>query len=461
MKFLRHQTDALVLAREKPRYLFQWACGAGKTIAALAICADQPMKTLVVCPKSVMRTAWCEDAKHFSLNVKCLWAQSRRKRFDLIRSDWDVGVCNFDFFRVNVNELAAIGVQRLIIDESSFVRNPKAKLTIAAMKFADRMKSVYLLSASPSPKDGSGYWSQLRMIDPGNWSPSFWGFVNRYLVPIKKKFGGKEIIAGWRWNSLNKPDFDARLKAVCWSLTKEECVDLPGQVNQVLEVELGDEELAAYIAAEKELRLLSNDGEWKRIKQEATLTKCRQLTGGACLVDGVPTMFGDAKLRTLIEKVNEIGAPVVVWAEFRHSIDRVARSLEAEGLRVGVIDGRTSDDAALTVAMFADGRMDVVVAHPAAAGHGTNGLQKKASYAIFYELSFDSDKHHQARDRIHRIGMGDRPATYIYLLCPKTVDQAMYRVVMHRMSEQAAMAELLKRDTGKKVEESFTFALDN
>ena len=64
MNLMQHQREAVKVSRQRNRFGFFWQPGTGKTIAILAILEDErqrlgrPLRTLVICPKCVMRAAW-------------------------------------------------------------------------------------------------------------------------------------------------------------------------------------------------------------------------------------------------------------------------------------------------------------------------------------------------------------------------------------------------------------------
>src|SRR5688500_10760585 len=114
---MAHQLRAVQLAQRHPRYAFFWEPGAGKTIAVLAIVDDsraqgRPLKTLVLAPKSILRAAWANDAKHFPrLRTVVCWSAKPAERRRLIASGADVLVTNYETFRKHAADFLAAGVR--------------------------------------------------------------------------------------------------------------------------------------------------------------------------------------------------------------------------------------------------------------------------------------------------------------------------------------------------------------
>lgn len=448
VRLYAHQQRLVERLREQPRLYAAWACGTGKTIGVLAACADRPMRTLVVAPLTTLHSAWAADAVNFpGMDLLVIRAPSRAARARMIAGEWDVAVTNFETFKLHAGDFLNAGVRRLVIDEAAKVKNREARVSQVAAAFADKMESVVALSGYPAPQGYIDWWSQMRAVDQSVLGRDFFRFAYAYGYPEKKKVrrGGvtREVIAGWGQSDTQREKLTAALAGSVWAMRKEDALDLPPQVDSVRLIDL-DGARAVYDAVKEELSLCLAGEKPDRIKAEACLIKLRQITGGGVYQDGQYRECGFSKIDALREIVSEEipGEPVVVWCEFTGEIDRVTATL-AEFGKAEVLDGRTSADAAGIVGRFASGATKYLVAHPAAAGHGTNGMQRACSYAVYFALGFDSDRYVQSRDRIHRSGMVGRPATYIHLVARDTVDEAALRALRSKKKAvETVMAEV-------------------
>ena len=443
MKLMRHQQRTVEVARKHPRYGWFFDCGTGKTISMLAVCDDRPMRTLVIYPKSIMRTAWQRDAQNFpNIRLVVAWSTKRRERLDLLKSDADIVVTNFDTFRNCFKEICAAGFQRFIIDESSAVKNFKAKLSQCAIEFSDRMKEVYLLSGTPAPNNETEYWSQFRCIDRNIFGISYYRFANLYFHEIKRTYGQDTYTVGWRLRSNREEQFRTELASRSWSLRKEDAVDLPEQTDIIRDVELSAPERSHYKKMFDDLRI-ELDGETHIANVNAKTMKLRQITGGNIYVGGEPNPVGKSKLDELASVLDEIGnRKVVIWAEFTADIDRIAE-LVSDRAKYVVLDGRTKD-AASCVERFQDvPDVQYAICQPQSAGHGIT--LTAANYAVYYSMSFSYEYHKQSRDRIHRTGQ-KHPCTYIYLCASNTIDTHIMDVVHRKKDAHEAIMELLSHE---------------
>lgn len=451
-KLMAHQAQAVAIARQHRRYGFFWSCGTGKTIAVYGILDDERERvskvdgTLVLCPKSVMRAAWLADAQYFpGLRVEVCWKSSRTKRAQQIREcTADVLVTNFETFCRHIDDFRAADIQRLVVDESSRLKNHKAKITKAVIDFSADVESCYVLSGTPAPNCATEYWGQLRAIAPTlfidrNGRPeNFWQWAQTYFTPIKRCCNDRTFIERWEPKADKYPEFLERLASVSWSLSKEEAVDLPAQTDGVREVLLSPIEREAYRMAAQELLVADN-----AIAREARLMKLRQLTGGFAYADDAIFETGTSKLDMLAGLLEELGKEsVVIWCEFRHDVDRIHQQLGESN--VGVIDGRTKN-AANVVEAFQRGDFQYLVCQPAAAGHGIT--LTRAAYAIYYAHGFSLELFEQTRDRLHRKGQ-TRPVTYFHLEARDTCDEDILAALQKKHSRSELIKRVLKRAAG-------------
>lgn len=455
MKLFSHQSVCVALAREKPRWIFILDCGTGKTLMSLAVCDERRMKTLVLAPKAIVESAWCGDARHFpDLRVVPMLADTKHKASLILTGDWDVLVTNYDQFKAHAADFAAAGVRRLVVDEASKIKTPEAAISKKVIAFADRMAEVYLLSANPAPNGSHELWAAMRAVGATARTPISWLYRTHYPVKERTRVRGgqfKDVVKGWKQTEQQRLELQAALRGCATVLHKADCLDLPPQLDRIVRVRLTPPEAVAYRAAQDELRIIIEDESVASVKAGAALTKLRQIVGGAVLVGGECREIGTSKLDALAEVLDEIGPqPVVIWTQFIHERERIERLLVERKETYGIIDGSTSSAAGLTAAMFQDGRLQRLLAHPQAAGHGIT--LHAASHAVYFSLDFSHDGHKQSRDRIHRAGMKDTPATYSYLLAElpgdgddrRTVDDAMWRTLQNKARAADGMALALR-----------------
>lgn len=462
MKLFHHQQQ---FADNPPaRVMLNWEMGTGKSMAVLAAIdgerlSGRRLKTLIVAPKSVLRSAWLRDAQNFpALKVVLVSGQNKKiRREQIYTPNADILVTNFEIFKIHKNDFASAycGIWRLVIDESSKIKACRAmgrvsEIAKTAIEFSDRTQSVWLLSGTPAPNSEVEWYNQLRCLDMGLSGRDSFGFAHTWCYPNKRTIrvgkATKDIITGWNMRPDMREKFAEMLKKRVWTIRASECIDLPEETEIIHEVVMNAAEANAYVAAMNQLVIDLGGGEVSSINPISKTMKLRQITGGGVRVDGHAYKISKglgSKMATLLELIEEIGGKAVVWAEFTHEIEEIRAQLEKKNIKVGVINGWASaNERAEIIDNFQNTDLvQVVVAHAAAAGHGVT--LTAARHNIFYSIGWVPENHEQSRKRIHRIGQR-WPVEHHYLISPNTVDQKVLDVVKRKKSAAEAITELLK-----------------
>lgn len=437
MQLMHHQAIAPEkTAASNGRLFLYHDMGTGKTITILNICQARPMRTLVVCPLSIVSNAWLADAAYFpNMRVLSCRAKSKPERKRIILSgDYDIICANPEMVKIHEADFAAAGIARVVVDESSMMKNYRSAITQCLLRIVDKKREVYLLSGTPALNGPDEWWAQLKAVAPIR--DNYWQFCSRYFIPQKITINGRECIKGWKLRPTGDPareSFERILKAHVWSIRKEDVLDLPGEMDVMRCFDLSPEEREHYDRLETELSTIW-EGEEINVKAQAILMKLRQVTGGGMLHGESHIRFGQSKLDELSEVLEETGdKPVVIWCAFRADIDAV---IERLGPRAHILDGRIPDSQRQDSIRRFGQDVRYLVCHPKAVGHGITLVQ--SSYDVFYSLHYSSELYHQARGRIYRKGQKN-VCTHIHLCARDTADIRVLKVLQRNGTAAEAM----------------------
>ena len=155
-------------ALERRRTFIADEQGLGKTVQALATLElDDAFPAAVVCPAS-MKLTW-ERETHIWLPNRTVAVLDGRTG-DTWSGDAakaDIVVFNYDILEAHLAELAARGLRALILDESHYVKNPRARRTKAALELAERLPADALrlgLTGTPILNRPEELVAQLRVL---------------------------------------------------------------------------------------------------------------------------------------------------------------------------------------------------------------------------------------------------------------------------------------------------------
>lgn len=463
-----HQAEEVAKLRVRKRHLTHFDMGLGKTIIVLYHCNEVQMPTVVLAPATTLHTAWKEDAKHFpgiDLRVARGSLEQRAKRIAKPLPN-TVTVTTHESFRRDSLLYLKGGYKRMVVDEASKLRGTigHANVTImAAISVAEKCDRVILLTGKLCPNGTWEVFWPFRVMFPEVFGRSYWAFANRYFVPEEKivekydrltnrRVKEKHVI-GFKLMDSNRAEYINKLSSHSTVLKKRDVLTLPPEIDIIHNIEMEKVTLSTYNEMQDSLTIAMNSGEQRAFKAAAALRKLQQLCGGVVKMDDEYVDVHRQKLEWLCDDfIEEVGyqTPILIWTEHRAVGDVVIAEL---GQRFGPecvasMRGGEGSKAGQTVADFQAGKIRYIVAHPGAAGHGTNGLQKVCSHAVYYELSFSADQHEQTRGRLSRTGMVDRSTIFTYPLLVRpgddpepSVDQTMLFVLRKK---GRASEEILK-----------------
>lgn len=414
----KYQKEVVNKALNNEGYGLFLDTGCGKTICGLEI-AKHLGKTLILCPLSVIETAWVEDCNNFypDLAIINCWGNSKQERIKLLNTNADVYVMNYESFKILKYEITKIDFKCMIVDESSVMKNMKSQITTDIMSMIDIIPRRFVLSGTPSPNSNLELFPQIKFVQPDLFGVSYLGWQATYFT--------QDLTNPHYWYQTdeNKEKLFSRLSEGSVFLKKEDCVDLPPKVFEVKRFELGKEQKKYYDDMVQDIK--DNINEWSKFEFTAKLMKLREIVSGFVInKDGSITDFETNKDKLLEPAFEEMGdKPVIIWCQFQHEIDTLAEKYN------GVALTSKTKDRDTIIRQFKNGEIKRLFTHPKLLGKGLTFVN--CTYNIYYSLSFSYEEYRQSQDRIHRIGQ-DNKCTYIILQGKNTIDEKIYNCLKRK-----------------------------
>ena len=141
MQLFKHQKEGFRLGMLGSRAFF-WECGTGKSCMGLKLIQWHKLKgrgpALVICPLSIIESAWIEDCEKFTpdLSIVSLWSKKSSERYKRLLEQHDVYVANYETFKSLYEQIVNKGFEIIIVDESSKMKDPRSQITKAIMSLA-------------------------------------------------------------------------------------------------------------------------------------------------------------------------------------------------------------------------------------------------------------------------------------------------------------------------------------
>lgn len=417
--FLReYQRKIVIDSLNKNSYAIFADTGLGKTIMGLEI-ANNFNKTLIICPLSIIDTAWIEDCKKFYPNktIINLWEKSKTKRIEKLKQDGDIYVINFEGVKLIYNDLIDFGFDCCIIDESSKMRNLKSQITTTLLSLKEHVKNRYILSGCPTPNHNSEIFPQMKFINEDIFGVNYYGFLAKYF--------SQDMQNPHRWfqTSENKEKYFERLREDSVFIKKEDCVDLPDKTFMIRNFNLSKEQSIHYDNMINDIQ--SNINTWSKFEFTAKLMKLRQITSGFVInKDSSISEFKNSKDQELNDILTELGEKqAIIWCQFAHEIESLSKKFNGVGLT-----SKTPNRDNI-IREFKEGKTKLLFVHPKLLGMGVTFTN--CNYNIYYSLSFSYEEFKQSQDRIHRLGQTNN-CTYIILQANNTIDTKIYRCLLNK-----------------------------
>lgn len=444
-----HQRDtARFLTLHKRAFCFNEA-GTGKTSAAIWA-ADYLMRqglvkrVLVICPLSIMQSAWQADLFKTAMHRTCAIAHgAQAKREKIINGAYEFVIINYDGVNVVERAIRHGGFDLIIVDEANAYKNPSTVRwkTLARLVGVDTY--LWMMTGTPAAQSPEDAFGLARLVNP-----------NR--VP-KYKSAWKDMVmtqvSRFRW--IPKPSskttvFDALQPAIRYE--KEDCLDLPDVVYQTRVVPLSAQATKFYKDLVREMQIQAVGETISTVNAAASLTRLLQLSGGAVYTDDGNVVEFDItpRLTVLQEVLDESLHKVLIFVPYKHTLHLIQRHLDKHGISNAIISGdvTASNRASIFNSFQTTNTPRVLLIQPQAASHGVT--LTAADTVVFWSPVMSVETYLQCIARIDRVGQKNH-MTVIHLQGSE-VERRMYTMLQNKVDLHAKLVDLYRNIEGESDE---------
>ena len=411
-----HQNEALHFLKDRERGALLMEMGTGKTRIVLERIASEeiPLPVLIVIPNSLFYS-WGKEISQFPQISSVSLTGTRKQRLASLRGSESVFFLNYEYLSPLRDALLRKHFQTLVFDESTMVKNPRAKRTRTAIKLADHAEQVYILTGTCMANAPLDIFCQFRLLGKDVLGSSYYNF--RSAFAIINHYRGFPEITGYR-------DLDViqdRLSEFSFVKLKSECLDLPPKTFEERRVDLLPEQRRLYDQVKEEILMEFDDSPFSAPLAITKMLRLSQIIGGHLTTDdGEVKVFPSAKERDIVCIVEEAQPQkVLIWCRFRHEIKRLSTLLQS--YHPVVLQGNVSvSNRGKRIESFQeDDKTRVMISQIQV---GKFGLTLTAgTVAVYYSKTYSLEDYLQSQDRIHRIGQR-YPVTIINLNATNTLD---------------------------------------
>lgn len=423
-----------------------WAgMGLGKTVSTynaldtIQLLDSRPI--LVVAPLRVARTTWPDEARKWShlqhLHVLPI-VGSERERLSALRQDANVYTTNFEQlpWLVDQYDKRPWPFASIVIDEATKLKGFRLRQGTARAKALARVAHTQVerfieLTGTPSPNGLADLWGQIWFLDKGHrLGRTFDDFKKRWFRQSYDGYGSEPMEHA-------QDQIQRALRDLCLTIDAKDWFDLKEPIVNNIYVDLPAKARAHYEDMEKRMFMELSGHEVEAFGAAARTVKCLQLANGAAYVGESNKEWvevHDAKLQALEEVIEEAaGMPVLVAYNFKSDLARMQKAFPK---------GRALDSDPQTIRDWNAGKIPVMFAHPASAGHGLN-LQDGGNILVFFGHDWNLENRLQIIERIgptRQMQAGHNRPMFIHnIIAAGTVDE----MVLERVETKREVQDIL------------------
>jgi len=437
-----HQRTTADFLTLHPRCFVFNEAGTGKTGAA-AWAADYLMtqgkvtRVLVVCPVSIMETAWRSDLFKTVMHRTVAIAQgSRLQRQAVIAKGYEFVIINFDGVKVVNKELMEGGFDLIIVDEANAVKSVTTDRWKALAALVRPNTRLWLMTGTPASQSPIDAYGLAKLVAPDS-VPRFMGaFRDKVMLKINQ----------YKW----VPRQDAQqivhqILQPAIRFTKAECLDLPDLLYSTRDIPLTAQQTKYYDALKKQMMTIAAGSEITAVNAAAMLNKLLQVAQGAVYTDDGNVVEFDvsnrlAELMTVIEGTDN---KILLFVPYRHTLEMLRDELIKAGYSVESIQGgMPASQRAEAIKRFqTEDNPRILLLSPQATAHGIT--LTRADQVVWWGPVSSTEIYLQANSRAHRAGQTNKVT--VTHLQGSPVERRMYAMLQSNIDLHQGLVDLYKQ----------------
>ena len=436
--FDHQKTTSAFLTLNKRAFCFNEQ-GTGKTASAIWA-SDYLMKegkinrVLVICPLSIMDSAWRADLFTFAMHrtVDIAYGSSE-KRKKIINQGAEYVIINYDGVEIVADEIANGGFDLIIADEATHYKNPQTRRWKMLNKLVAPNTWLWMMTGTPAAQSPLDAYGLAKLVNPDGVPKFFSSFRDKVMVKITQ----------FKW--LPKEDaIDTVHKALQPAIrfTKDQCLDLPDLVYTKRVVEMTKQQKKYYDQLKRFMVMQTTDEQITAPNAAVNMNKLLQVSAGAIYTEDGEALEFDIKhkYKALKEVIDESSQKILIFVPFRHTIDIISDKLQKDGVTTDIIRGDVPVSKRTEIFKRFQEQDDprVLIIQPQSAAHGVT--LTAANTIVWWGPTSSLETYAQANARIHRSGQTHKCT--VVQLQSSPIEGRVYSLLNNRINIHSQILEL-------------------
>jgi SNF2 family DNA or RNA helicase len=444
--FAHQKETAAFLTLRKKAFCFNEQ-GTGKT-AAVIWAADYLMtlglirRVLIICPLSIMKSAWQQDLFRFAVHRSCDIAYGKRdQRKEVIKDGAEFVIINFDGVEIVREEILDGEFDLIVVDEASAYKNIQTSRWKTLRSIVKPETWLWMLTGTPAAQSPVDAFGLAKLINPDG-IPKFYGQFRERVM---------EKVGQFRWVPRAQAEtvvHNALQPAIRFE--KAQCLDLPEVTYLEREVPLTPQQVKYYEMLKQHMMMEAGGEEVTSVNAAVKLNKLLQISGGAVYSDTKEVIEFDVsnRLNVVQEVIEEASHKVLVFVPFTHTIQLLKDHLKKSNIDAEVISGKVTVNERNKIINDFQNKPSprVLLIQPQAASHGLT--LTAADTIIWYAPVTSVETYLQANARINR--PGQKNAMTIVHIKGSGVERRMYHMLRNNITNHNKIIELYKQELTEK-----------
>lgn len=439
---MSHQkTTAGFLTLHRRAFVFNEP-GTAKTISALwaadyLMARGEVRRVLIVCPLSIMQSAWMGDLNRSVIHRSAVIAHHAQasRRIEMIQGDYEIVIINYDGLNLVANEIKADGrFDLIIVDEANAYATATTRRWKSLAKIIQPHTFLWMMTGTPAAQSPLHAYGLAKLVNPNG--------VPNYFTAWRDKVMNK--ITTFKWApKLGAKDMVHAVLQPAIRFTKAQCLDLPPVLTQTREVPMTPQQ-NKYYKLIKDQMLAQIAGETiTAVNKAAVVSKLLQISCGAALTENKEVIEFDAtpRLNVLLEILEETDRKVIIFALFRASIDQISTFLAKHGIASEEIHGGvTAVKRGDIIQRFQNSATPrVLVMQPQATAHGIT--LTAADTVVFFGPLMSVEQYVQCIARADRQGQTSDKVTVIHIES-SPIEKKMFGAMDKKVDDHAVLSRM-------------------
>ena len=440
--FAHQKETSDFLSRRRKAFCFNEQ-GTGKT-ASVIWSADYLLKlgkikrVLIICPLSIMKSAWQQDMFKFAMHRSCSVAHGDAKqRKKIIAAGSEFVVINFDGLAVVKDEIIKGGFDLIVVDEANAYKNPMTTRWKVLRDVVAAAKGLWMLTGTPAAQSPLDAYGLAKLVNPDN-TPKYYGaFRDQVMYKVTQ----------FKW--VAKPGSQDTVHQVLQPairFERSQCLDLPPVTHVEREAPLTPQQEKYYRLLKDKMTMVAGGESVTAVNAATNINKLLQISGGAVYTDTGEVVEFDVsnRLNAVLEVIEESSHKVLVFVPFTHTIELLKATLDKHGISNDVINGKVSVNRRSDIVTRFQEKPDpyVLIIQPQAASHGLT--LTAANTIIWYAPVTSVETYLQANARINRPGQYN-PMTIVHIKGSE-IESRLYSMLQSNINNHEKIIDLYHQE---------------